>query len=128
VSEPASSPAARRVDRLFVEKLGNGVILEMAAVPGGEFAMGAPADEPDSSDSERPRHRVSVPGFHMGRCPVTVAQWTAVMADVPDAMQRLDRIFAAGERQPVVRVSWDDADAFCARLSATTGRPYRLPT
>jgi formylglycine-generating enzyme required for sulfatase activity len=43
-------------------------------------------------------------------------------------MQRLDPKFAASERQPVVRVSWNDADTFCARLSAGTGRPYRLPT
>jgi len=30
---------------IFVEDLGNGVILEMAAIPGGTFIMGSPPEE-----------------------------------------------------------------------------------
>jgi formylglycine-generating enzyme required for sulfatase activity len=33
-----------------------------------------------------------------------------------------------GARQPVVRVSWDRAMAFCAWLGETTGRRFSLPT
>jgi formylglycine-generating enzyme required for sulfatase activity len=100
----------------------------MAPIPGGRFVMGAPAGEPDSDANERPQHRVSVLPFFMGRCAVTIAQWTAVMGAFPEAMRRLGQQFAASERQPVVRVSWNDAQAFCTRLSAIAGRPYRLPS
>jgi formylglycine-generating enzyme required for sulfatase activity len=125
VSETAASSAA--IDSQFVEDIGNGVILEMAPIPGGAFIMGAPPGEPDSRDSERPQHRVTVPPFRMGRYAVTIAQWQALMGDLPEGIYRLDPRFAAGERQPVVRASWNDADAFCRQLSARTGRPYRLP-
>jgi formylglycine-generating enzyme required for sulfatase activity len=128
VSEVVDSPVAAGPDSLFVEELGNGVVLEMAAIPSGVFTMGAPAGEPGSTDSERPQHRVSVPPFRMGRCAITIAQWRGVMGELPEGILRLDPRFAASEGLPVVRVCWSDADAFCTRLSARTGRPYRLPS
>lgn len=127
MSEPASSPAAIGIDS-FVQDLGNGVVLQMALIPGGQFSMGAPAGEPDSEDHERPHHRVRVPPFCMSTSVVTIAQWTAVTGALPEAMRGLDRKFAASERQPVVRVSWNEARAFCTQLSAKTGRAYRLPS
>jgi formylglycine-generating enzyme required for sulfatase activity len=33
-----------------------------------------------------------------------------------------------GARNPVERVSWDDAQAFCKQMSQKTGRPVRLPS
>jgi formylglycine-generating enzyme required for sulfatase activity len=33
-----------------------------------------------------------------------------------------------GDNQPIVRVSWNDADEYCQRLSNATNRAYRLPT
>ncbi len=45
-------------------------------VPGGEFVLGVGAlDEPTSLDNERPAHTVDVPGFRIGRVPVTNAEW-----------------------------------------------------
>jgi formylglycine-generating enzyme required for sulfatase activity len=128
VSEVADPSVAAGPDSLLVEELGNGVVLEMAPIPGGQFVMGAPAGEPDSDDNERPQHRVSVPPFRIGRYAVTIAQRTAVMGALPEPMQRRDQAFAASARQPVVRVSWNEADAFCMQLSTRTGRTYRLPS
>jgi formylglycine-generating enzyme required for sulfatase activity len=116
------------LDSVFVEQLGNGVTLEMVSIPGGTFLMGAPHDEPDSNGSERPQHRVTVSPLRMGRYVVTIAQWRAVMGELPEGIMRLDPRFAARDDLPVVRVCRIEADAFCTELSARTGRPYRLPS
>jgi iron(II)-dependent oxidoreductase len=51
-------------------------------VPGGPFVLGVDAaDEPLSLDNERPGHVVDVPGFRIGRVPVSNAEWQQFMAD-----------------------------------------------
>lgn len=118
-----SSRRRRRV-RQFVEKLADGVNLVMLRVPGGQFRMGA-----EDYGCERPVHEVSVPGFHLGKHPVTQAQWRAV-ARLPRAsveMGESDSHFK-GDSRPAECVSWAEAVEFCARLSAQTGRRYRLPS
>jgi gamma-glutamyl hercynylcysteine S-oxide synthase len=45
---------------------------EWLDVPGGTFALGA-GDEGFAYDNERPRHAVDVPGFRIGRRPITNA-------------------------------------------------------
>ncbi|CAN5135761.1 ergothioneine biosynthesis protein EgtB [soil metagenome] len=51
-------------------------------VPGGPFVLGVDAaDEPFSLDNERPAHTVQVPGFRIGRVPVTNAEWRAFLDD-----------------------------------------------
>lgn len=62
----------------FTEDLGNGITLDLVAIPGGTFMMGAPETEEGSSDYERPQHRVTVPPFYMGKFLVTQAQWRQV--------------------------------------------------
>lgn len=44
---------------------------EMVRIPGGEFMMGSSSDETD----ERPRHRVRVGAFSLGKYEVTQGQW-----------------------------------------------------
>ena len=48
--------------------------LETVEVPAGPFALGAP-DTRFSYDNERPRHPAQLPGFRIGRTPVTNATW-----------------------------------------------------
>ena len=45
----------------FTEDLGNGVTLEMVAIPGGQFLMGSP--EGEGNESEKPQHEVTVPSL-----------------------------------------------------------------
>jgi formylglycine-generating enzyme required for sulfatase activity len=102
--------------------------LDMLAIPGGEFLMGASDNEGDY-DRERPQHLVSVPPFYLGRVPVTQLQWQFIAG-----LRKVDRDLKAnpsrfkGYNLPVEQVSWNDAVEFCARLSRHTGRAYRLPT
>ena len=69
------------------------------------------------------------PDFWMGRYAVTQAQWRAV-AQLPKVDRDLnaDPSYFKGDRRPVERVSWDDAQEFCARLSQAMGATYRLPS
>ncbi len=107
----------------YTENLKSGVTLEMVAIPEGTFLMGLPDGE--GNDYERPQHQVKVPGFYMGKYVVTNAQWKAVMGT--DPVSRYDAKFA-GSNQPVIGVSWNDAQEFCQKLSGLSGRKYRLPT
>jgi formylglycine-generating enzyme required for sulfatase activity len=113
----------------FTEDLGNGVNLEMIAIPGGTFIMGAPETEEESSDRERPQHRVTIKPLFMGKFAITQAEWKAVAKlpkiqfDIKSAPSKL-----RGNNRPVEQVSWYDAVEFCARLSKNTGHNYRLPS
>lgn len=98
-------------------------------IPSGEFLMGAPQDEPESEDRERPQHQVRVSQFLMGRYPVTQSQWR-VVAGYDRINQNLDPdpSHFNGANRPVEQVNWDDATEFCQRLSQRTGRTDRLPS
>ena len=99
----------------FTEDLGNGVKLEMIAIPGGSFQMGSE----DFRDTE-PVHQVALSPFHIGKFQVTQAQWQAVMGNNPSHFK--------SNNLPVEQVSWQDAFEFCLKLSDKTGNEYRLPT
>jgi formylglycine-generating enzyme required for sulfatase activity len=103
----------------YVEDLG-GAQLEMVEVPGGTFMMGSPETEANRSKAEGPQHQVTLRGFYMGKYEVTQAQYQAVMGTNPSSFK--------GGDLPVENVSWNDAVEFCKRLSAKTGREYRLPS
>ena len=112
-----------------LEKLAPGVTLDMVEIPGGTFTMGAPKDERDSRDKERPQHEVTISPFHIGKFAVTQAQWR-VVAGWSKVNLELDSdpSHFKGDDLPVEQVSWEDAVEFCARLSQKTGKAYRLPT
>ena len=115
--------------------LGNGVTLDLIAIPGGEFLMGSEnvmagvsEDKYFSKDTyqflnaaPKPVHRVRIAPFNIGMTEVTQAQWRAVMGTLPDTSIK-------GDTLPVARISWDDAVAFCRRLTKLTGFQFRLPT
>ena len=107
----------RKRAEYFTEDLGKEVTLEMVAISGGTFQMGS-----DEHDSEKPIHTVKLEPFFMGKYPVTQKQWLAVMGEFKQEPG------FSGENRPIERVSWDDAIAFCTRLSQKTGKLYRLPS
>lgn len=111
----------------FTEDLGNGVSLEMIAIPSGTFMMGSPSGE--GSNDEKPQHEVTVQSFLMGKYSVTQAQWKRVAA-LPklNCDLKADPSFFKGDKRPVEQVSWNDAVEFCDRLSKYTNKQYRLPS
>ncbi|HMZ22408.1 MAG TPA: SUMF1/EgtB/PvdO family nonheme iron enzyme [Blastocatellia bacterium] len=108
-------PKPKLVHQNFTEDLGNGVKLEMIALPGGTFQMGS-----NEYDDEKPIHPVTLPPFHIGKYQITQAQWKAVMRNNPSHFK--------GDKLPVENLSWQMATDFCRKLSKKTGKEYRLPT
>lgn len=114
--------------RFFKEDLDTAV-LEMIAIPGGEFEMGSLTVEPEREVYESPQHHVTVASFCMSRYPITQEQWR-VVANFAQIDRPLDPdpSHFKGDDQPIEQVSWHDAIEFCARLAQATGRGYRLPS
>jgi formylglycine-generating enzyme required for sulfatase activity len=101
-------------------------LLPTARVPGGRFRMGSETARPD----EQPVHDAEVSSFRMAITPVTVRQYAEFLATGPVASPPPwwnDPDFCDPE-QPVVGVSWFDAEAFAAWLADRTGEAWRLPT
>lgn len=101
------------------------IVPEIVTVPSGPFWMGSE----DGQDNERPVHEVHVSGFGIARVPVTNREYGLFLADTAVPLPKgWQAPRFADPHQPVVGVSWFDAAAYCAWLSAQTQEPYRLPT
>jgi sulfatase modifying factor 1 len=99
--------------------------VELVEIPAGWFEMSGREGHP----AERPRQRVWIEAFAIGRYPVTNVEYKAFLAASGSAPPPwwTHPDFADPE-QPVVGVSWDEALAFCAWMSAVDGRRHSLPT
>ena len=97
----------------------NDLEMTFVLIPAGAFDMGSESGE----DDERPVRSVTISeAFYVSRFEVTQAQWFAVMESDPSQ-------FTDDPNRPVEGVSWEDAQAFIAKLNATEpGATYRLPT
>jgi formylglycine-generating enzyme required for sulfatase activity len=105
------------------------IALDMIAIPGGRFRMGAPESESKSTNDERPQHEVTLSPFYLSRYPIIQVQWRIVAGYEPiDRELDPDPSRFKGDRRPVEKVSWYDAQEFCQRLSQKTGWLYRLPS
>lgn len=101
---------------------------EMVSIPAGSFLMGADPADPFSNQLERPVQQVTFTHpFAIGRYPVTLAQWDVYVSSDPAAHRPRDHGWGR-DRQPVIDVSWQDAEGYCRWLGAQTGRTYRLPS
>ncbi|TVR96421.1 MAG: formylglycine-generating enzyme family protein [Rhodospirillales bacterium] len=100
---------------------------EMVVVPAGTFLMGSPDNEEGRSDDEGPQHRVTIAKpFAIGRFAITFAEYDH-FCDATGYDKHGDR-GGGRARRPVIKVSWEDAQAYVAWLSRETGKPYRLPS
>src|SRR6202012_3209505 len=120
----------------------------MVVIPPGKFVMGAAANGADRSNSEAVRSVTVANGFAIGRTEVTVLQFREFVeathySPAAGCYNPSDVIwyrknpsdhwshpgfpgYEQTDDDPVVCVSWDDANAYSAWLSAKTHHHYRL--
>ena len=117
---------------------------EMVVVPAGSFMMGTPPDEEVATERED-QVRVSIAApFAVGRFAVTRGEFAAFVAATghktdggcyrfsgSEWKREAERNwrspgFAQDDSHPVVCTSWNDAKAYAAWLSSSTGKSYRL--
>ncbi|MBW7864973.1 MAG: SUMF1/EgtB/PvdO family nonheme iron enzyme [Candidatus Hydrogenedentes bacterium] len=124
----SSGQSIERVD------LAEGVFLELVRIAPGEFVMGSDHGYPNEAPARS--ERIAEP-FMMGIMEVTNAQYRCFEPTHDSGLVTGEGYqFGDDERgftlnrpeQPVVRVSWERAAAFCEWLSEKTGRRFSLPT
>ncbi|WP_430810117.1 MULTISPECIES: SUMF1/EgtB/PvdO family nonheme iron enzyme [unclassified Carboxylicivirga] len=109
-----------------------GIKMRLVRIPEGSFVMGSENGDLD----EYPRTKVKVKkAFWMGEFEVTNEQYKALE---PEHDSRFIAQFwkdhvnpgypANKPKQPVIRVSWDEAMAYCEKLSEQLGVKVSLPT
>lgn len=127
----------------------------MVVVPVGTLLMGSADSEPGHNKNEQPQRTLSFDrGFALARNETSVAEFrafveatsyhtdaekigsSAIYDEKTGRMSKSRRVTwqrsyngaRARDNDPVVHVSWNDAQAFADWLSGQTGKTYRLPT
>jgi len=107
------------------ESITNTLDMTFNKLPAGTFMMGSPTDEAGRYDNEH-QHKVTISkAFYMQTTQVTQRQWWDLMETKP----WMDKKYVKeGANYPATYVSWNDAVAYCKKLSEKEGKTYRLPT
>ena len=116
-------PGFEMVGKEFVRETGlprelrvSGLGIAMLLIPGGDADIGS-----ERFGAAKPVHTVHIAPFYLGKFELTQGEWKAVMGANPSANQ--------GDRFPVEQISWEDAQAFIAKLNdRVPGGGFRLPT
>jgi len=126
--QKAASPNGE-ITRLL--NLGDGVKLELVRVPGGKFIIGSD----DGTGAKEPPSVVEVEPFWMAKFETSNRQFRQFSPE-HDSRTEDRHGYQFGRLgydvnqpdQPVVRVSWEEANAFCRWLTQRTGLNIALPT
>ncbi len=126
--QAAAGKATRTID------LGEGVTLETVLIPAGEFVIG----DPKGPGDERPLAAVKIEKpFWIGKFEVTNEQYAQFDPSHDSRFEHKGSwVFWEHHlgwrlnhpQQPVVRISQQEAEAFCRWLSQKTGQRITLPT
>lgn len=97
--------------------------MRFVEIPVSESAVGSPVNEVGRGDDERLQQAAIKRPYFLAVTEVTRRQYRAVLGQ-----QDPPGVPPGGDDLPVTNVSWEEAVAFCVRLSELTGHTYRLPT
>ena len=120
---------------------------EMVVVPAGKFIMGAASGETGIYQNESPQRQVAIAkAFAVGRFEITIGEFAVFVNEsgydagnscYTDTVNISPGVnwkspgysgYIAGERDPVVCIDWNTAQAYTVWLSKKTGKRYRLLT
>jgi formylglycine-generating enzyme required for sulfatase activity len=96
----------------------------MVELPAASYLMGSPGNS--LNFEERPQHRVDLGAFSISKHEVSFAEYDRFARATGQRLPH-DEGWGRGN-QPVINVSWKNANAYVRWLSRQTGRKYRLPT
>jgi len=135
---PLDSDQAKAHQKAWADHLGtpvqitNAIGMKLNLIPPGEFVIGSPESEPGRWDNET-QHLVKITKpFYLSVHEVMQGQYEQVMGNNPSFFspsgKGKDRVSGDTTQLPVEQVNWNDAVAFCGKLSKREGDQYRLPT
>ena len=100
----------------------NTIGMKLNLIPAGSFMMGRAENENDDETN----HKVTITkDFYMQTAEVTQGQWKALMGTEPWKGKDYTKV---GPNYAASYVSWNDAVAYCKKLSEKEAKTYRLPT
>ena len=103
--------------KTFTLDIDDGIEMKFVLIPSGEFMMGSN----DGEDDEKPVHKVRISqSFYIGQYEISQEQYEKIMGDNPS--------YFRGAKNPLQKVSWDNAQEFCKKLSEKSGYQITLPT
>ena len=99
----------------------NSIGMKLKLIPAGSFVIGTTTYKSGCNTNEN-KHKVTfTKSFYMGVYEVTQKEYQKVMGANPSKFE--------GENRPVENITWDEAKAFCLKLSQNDENMlYRLPT
>lgn len=111
------------------EEKRNSLGMKLCWIPPGSFTMGTPENEEGhNADREKQVDVRITQGFWIGKYEVTQGEYEGLMGSNPSSFAKL------GEKAPVDKVTWLQAEAFCKALTEREkdklpeGWAYQLPT
>jgi len=137
--QPATNQQPVEAHPALAREFTNSIGMKFMLIPAGTFLMGSPEDEQDRGKDEGPQHELEIPRpFYMGMYQVTQEEYQRLLGDNPswfcESSEGAQKVKSLDTRRhPVECISWNDAVAFCRKLSDQSeekkkGRVYRLPT
>ncbi len=126
-ADPGNSTLATK-ERQTEQSIAAWLGITLVFIPGDTFRMGDIWGESKALGKEHgdelPAHLVRVNSFYMSAHEITFAQYGAFCSATGRALP-FDNDWGQGER-PVLNVSWEDANQFCAWLAERVGKNVRI--
>lgn len=118
--------SAQRTGSMFAgkkagEKMENGIKMKLCWIPAGKFTMGSSEREPERGSNEAQVEVALTTGFWMGKYEVTQEEYEKITGSNPSMFADM------GDRAPVEQINWDEAMAFCGKLSERERKRSKLP-